>query len=234
MKSLGLVSLLLGSGVRGDLYMHNPRGSNNRCNEQSANRQNGNRQFDSQNNNRGGYNKGDNGVNGFNSPGDNDNDQYDQMYNPDNGGDLDNIHYDMMYMEGSMLRMTWTSQHGCGNAKNNCNMVIQFGCDTDDYLQTNTNFDNLKNKGTGTRMNLRSCGNTGTPDAPNNVNNIENTFNNNNNNARGRHESEEYYYYATKRQREQGLFTADQNLKGNTQIYTRQNPNGNRRGLEVP
>ena len=42
-----------------DTYMHNPRGSNNRLNEQSANRNNGNRMFDSQNNNRGGYNKGD-------------------------------------------------------------------------------------------------------------------------------------------------------------------------------
>lgn len=31
-----------------DVYMHNPRGSNNRLNEQSANRNNGNRMFDSQ------------------------------------------------------------------------------------------------------------------------------------------------------------------------------------------
>lgn len=29
-------------------YMHNPRGSNNRLNERSANRNNGNRMFDSQ------------------------------------------------------------------------------------------------------------------------------------------------------------------------------------------
>ena len=31
-----------------------------------------------------------------------------------------------------------------------------------------------------------------------------------------------------------GLFTADQNLKGDSPKYTRQNANGNRRGLEVP
>ena len=31
-----------------------------------------------------------------------------------------------------------------------------------------------------------------------------------------------------------GLFTADQKLKGTTAQYTRQNANGNRRGLEVP
>ena len=30
------------------------------------------------------------------------------------------------------------------------------------------------------------------------------------------------------------LFTADQNLRGNTSIYTRQNPNGNRYGFECP
>ena len=32
----------------GDLYLHNPRGSNNRLNERSANRNNANRLFDSQ------------------------------------------------------------------------------------------------------------------------------------------------------------------------------------------
>ena len=31
-----------------------------------------------------------------------------------------------------------------------------------------------------------------------------------------------------------GLFTADQELKGELPIYTRQNPAGTRRGLEVP
>lgn len=40
---LGALSLVLG-----DVYMHNPRGSNNRLNERSANRRNANRLFDSQ------------------------------------------------------------------------------------------------------------------------------------------------------------------------------------------
>jgi hypothetical protein len=39
----------------GDLYMHNPRGSNDRLNEANTNRNNGNRLFDSQNNAKGGY-----------------------------------------------------------------------------------------------------------------------------------------------------------------------------------
>merc|ERR1719411_2409733 len=47
-------------------------------------------------------------------------------------------------------------------------------------------------------------------------------------------ESEEYYNYCRNRGRNEGLFTADQKLKGNNQISTRQNPNGNRSGLECP
>ena len=39
----------------GDIYMHNPRGSNDRNCERTVNRQNGNRLFNSQNNNNGGY-----------------------------------------------------------------------------------------------------------------------------------------------------------------------------------
>ena len=42
--------------LNGDCYLHYFRGSNNRLNEASANRNNANRLFDSQNNNRGGYN----------------------------------------------------------------------------------------------------------------------------------------------------------------------------------
>lgn len=41
--------------VAGDIYMQNPRGSNDRLNEANENRNNGNRLFDSQNNAKGGY-----------------------------------------------------------------------------------------------------------------------------------------------------------------------------------
>jgi len=34
--------------------------------------------------------------------------------------------------------------------------------------------------------------------------------------------------------RNKGLWTASQNLQGNAQKYTRQNPGGTRRGLECP
>ena len=43
-------------GILGDIYLHYPRGSNNRTNDGYNGRRNGNRLFDSQNNNHGGYN----------------------------------------------------------------------------------------------------------------------------------------------------------------------------------
>jgi hypothetical protein len=47
--------LLFGQVIKGDVYMHNPRGSNDRNCERNVNRNNENRLFDSQNNNNGGY-----------------------------------------------------------------------------------------------------------------------------------------------------------------------------------
>lgn len=50
--------LILASAVQADVYLHNPRGSNNRLDDQNRDRNNANRLFDSQNNNRGGSNVG--------------------------------------------------------------------------------------------------------------------------------------------------------------------------------
>lgn len=215
--------------AQADVYLHNPRGCNNRLNEKSANRNNANRLMDSQNNNRGGYNVIDlDDQDGFDGG-----DPYaniNTMYNP--SANLENVQYNMVYQEGSLLRMTWTAQHGCGNAFNNCNFVIQFGCDTSDTFAENYN--NLPYKGLGIRMNIVNGGNTNTPGETDNVNNLANTYNNNNDQNRGRHESEEFYAMCRNRDRNQGLFLADQKLKGNAQKYTRQNPNGNRNGLECP
>jgi hypothetical protein len=56
---------------------------------------------------------------------------------------------------------------------------------------------------------------------------------------RGLHESWEWYDECYRRERNRGLFTADQNLRNNnlgysSAVYTRQNPNNNRRGYECP
>jgi hypothetical protein len=55
MKSFIVATLLLVAYVSADMYMHNPRGSNDRLNEANTNRNNANRLFDSQNNAKGGY-----------------------------------------------------------------------------------------------------------------------------------------------------------------------------------
>ena len=103
-----------------DVYMHNPRGSNNRLHENGANRANNNRLFDSQNNNRGGYNVGDKG--------------------PQPSRNVAAHQYEMEYlMSGkkgqstepkgkSFLTVEWTNQHGCGDDDLNCNVVLQYMC----------------------------------------------------------------------------------------------------------
>ena len=50
-----LTLFLLFSTVLGDVYLHNPRGNNNRCDRRTNDRRNANRLFDSQNNAAGGY-----------------------------------------------------------------------------------------------------------------------------------------------------------------------------------
>merc|ERR1719159_1769556 len=163
--------------------------------------------------------------------------------------------FEEVFLEGSTQSITWTAQHGCGNPKNNCNMVLEFTCDT--HPQGEENFLQNANKGTddnqgplwdtadnddwrsykvitGTCVQLSNGANTNTPNDPNNIRNIGATYANNNNDNEGRHESEEYYIFAKNRERNKGLFTADQKLQGNDQTKTRQNPGGTRRGLEVP
>jgi hypothetical protein len=172
-----------------DVYMQNPRGSNNRLNEKKDNRQNNNRLFDSQNNNRGGYNVG------------------------QNGGDQ----FQMKYYENSKLRVEWTQQHGCGyssdgNTQINCNVVLQYMCQkTNDASLLNPLREKLRD-GTNTGTNAENA-----PDADN-----------------GLQESADWYEQCKQTNRNKGLFTADQKLKGNAAKFTRQNPGGGRSGYECP
>jgi len=194
--------------------------------------------FDSQNNNRGGYNAGDmddtNGFNAYGWTGNNANPSKMYDYNDDNPG---NVQYEEPFLAGSVLRHTHTAQHGCGNDKNRCTMIMGWACDTRNVAQSdftgnqNNKPDDARN---GMRFQARNGLNTGTSNDPGNIRNIANTYNTNVNNNRGINESEEFYAYCQQRERNKGLFTADQKLQGNTQKYTRQNPGGTRRGLECP
>lgn len=210
------------AAVSADVYLHNFRGSNNRLNEKSANRNNGNRMFDSQNNNRGGYNVGDATITA------NEEDEYPRYAD---WNMLDHGQYAEVFLEGSKLRWEWTHQHGCGGNevtdphKLKCNIVLQYTCTTKPAVGD----DNIVQE-----IILSNGRTTDTSDSTDDYNDIESQRTSNNNNERGRHEGEGWYWKCQKRKRNMGLFTADQQLKGSSSQYTRQNPNGNRRGQECP
>jgi hypothetical protein len=179
MAKLNLVVVLcLVACVLGDQYLQNPRGCNDRLNEE-GDRQNANRLFDSQNNARGGY-----------------------CWGPP-----------MSYVEGSILPIQWTSQHGCGGPHVTCTEIIQYMCSD--------------NKGPATDL-IRDGTTTQTiPDDATayNQKNGDGTY------TYGMNENYQYYQDCKNRERNKGLFIADQKPNG-AAINTRQNPNGNRFGFE--
>merc|ERR1712190_394108 len=260
MYNVGILSAMIAS-LNADMYLHYFRGSNNRLNEASANRNNGNRLFDSQNNNRGGYNCCDlDPEDGFQA-----NDwiaDFNEMYDWRFLYDADSLEkqYEEVYFVESDVSITWTNQHGTGNKKLLSQIILQYGCDTfprKDTAGANNapagpeaninalcgNDDTCKDNMTsmrkfGLRMELWNGGNTNTPNDPDSIaggnNGIAATYTSNNGDNEGRHESEEFYYLCEQRARNDGLFHADQDLQGDSQKYTRQNPAGTRRGLECP
>jgi len=220
--------LALAATVHADVYMHNPRGSNDRNCEKNVNRNNGNRLFDSQNNAKGGYACG-RAVGGNNV-----------------------ITKPMSFHAGSLLPVEWTQQHGCGQDPNNpgkenvdCQIVIQYACE--DTLDPGNRYasGNKDLAGTGTAKAYVGAPRDGIPqnandDAtdriPQNVNaaDLGDTNNFNNAFAFGMHENLLFYETCNRRERNKGLFTADQNVNRRDATGTRQNPNGGRRGLECP
>jgi len=212
--------------VYADIYLHMPRGSNNRLNEKTANRKTGNRMFDSQNNNRGGYNVGD---------------LTDRAANADQ-----TKQYRMTYFQSSAaslksesgvtyLPWEWTAQHGCGGNedndpnKMNCHLVVQYMCQKADEAGAivDKNINAIRD---GTSTNRPQY------QAPRNNEN-KSQFNarkaNNLKADRGLQEPFEWYDKCTQRKRNKGLFTADQKV-GDQSKNTRQNPNGNQNGYECP
>ncbi|XP_071960552.1 protein DD3-3-like [Antedon mediterranea] len=175
MKGLAVMMLIaVFNKANADMYLQNPRGSNNRLDEAKRERNNGNRLFDSQNNNRGGYNVG-----------------------------------SLYYYSGSNLQIEWTNQHSCGDQNNHCEIILQYMCG--DWIRDGTTTSTI-------------------PDNPANCNN----YDCNRDTRFGMQENYDYYIDCKLRQRNEGLFTADQNLKGDTARFTRQNPQGTRRGYECP
>lgn len=132
MKIFGAI---LASSALGDVYFHFPRGSNNRLNENTENRANDNRVFDSQNNNRGGYNVGD---------------ATDQAAGNNKENQNRAIYFESTSQAPSEIQIEWWNQHGCGKRDENdgnwvnCQIVLQYMCKESSTatiqngLQTNT------------------------------------------------------------------------------------------------
>jgi predicted outer membrane repeat protein len=210
-----LFSSLLASTALADVYMHFPRGSNNRLNENSEGRRNGNRLFDSQNNNEGGYNVGD------------------RTDKPAEKADEQSkaIFFESTAEAASEIAIEWWNQHGCGKRDENdanwvnCQIVMQYMCEDSQSttiqngINTNTNaYSRPRSDETQEQYAQRRRRDTTDRD----------------NADRGVHESWEYYDSCYNRDRNYGLFTGNEARVRGGAIYTRQNPGGTRRGYECP
>jgi hypothetical protein len=201
-------------GALADVYLHMPRGSNNRLNEHTAGRNNANRIFDSQNNNQGGYNVGDKLADAAESEADQSKAIYFQS-------GKDGI---------SEMSIEWTNQHGCGQLTGSdahsidCQIVLQYTCQD---TETSTMKNGFSRK-------------TSDYTPPRNDESFEKVMERKNQNYEkapnsGEHETWEYYDACYQRKRNTNLFTADQDRFYNRgSANTRQNPNGARSGYECP
>nr|XP_058959382.1 protein DD3-3-like [Pocillopora verrucosa] len=191
-----------------DVYLHFPPGSNNRLNGNKENVDKDDRLFDSQNNGKGGYNVGDSGT----------------------GTTGNKIPKDRQlplefFMSGSKenakteVEIMWTNQHGTGTESADIvesQIILQYMCQ--EVTESKYKYPNIRNGEERDKQNF----NAGSQE--NNEVKME----------RGLHEPLEYYRTYRRRERNKDLFTANQDLEGNSAIYTRQNPDGKRRGFEVP
>lgn len=238
-----------------DIYMHNPRGSNDRNCERSVNRRNGNRLFNSQNNNNGGY-ACPRGVG-------------DENFQAESGdvtfSDIDTSTGEtttfvqnkrIYYYEGSILPIEFTMQHGCGgNSKIACEVVLQYACEDTLDPRVDDFWPWVDGKGDSSttyygkqhfRVNSTSEDHIGAPrdgvprdsddSATDTIPDNEASAIPSDKETRrfGMQESYDYYQVCQRTERNKGLYTADQLVRRRDRRGTRQNPNGNRHGFECP
>ncbi|CAE7253767.1 DD3-3 [Symbiodinium natans] len=126
----------------------------------------------------------------------------------------------MKFYQGSELYIEWHNQHGCGVGHPNlhCQIILQYMTDTDNpNLRDGTDQDSAGGDDNDPTEETAEI-------------------------ARGYHEPLDYYQACIERERNKGLYTADQQIEANGgATSTRQNPNGNgrrrgntRHGLECP
>jgi hypothetical protein len=158
----------------------------------------------------------------------------------------------MYYYPGSILPIELTNQHGCGgNSKLSCELIIQYSCeDTLDpvihdesiwpWMSNHDDFNNPPQQQFRSGENI-AAPRDGVPIDENDA--ATDTIPNNADSASpdtaatrrfGMQENYNHYQLCEHTQRNKGLYTADQRINRNDQRGTRQNPNGNRNGLECP
>lgn len=207
-------------GVHADIYMHHPHGSNDRNCERNVNRNNGNRLFDSQNNAKGGY----------------------ACPRAATGPSLQTSK--PYYYAGSKLPIEWTAQHGTGDyGTQRGAVVIQLACTStldpegvyNGGARIPTMFEERVDRqwiGTPRDGFPRDANDAATDTIQDNEDAAKATTVENR--RRGMHETVSYYAKCKQTERNMGLFTADQKLRRRDARATRENPNGNRNGLECP
>eukprot|EP00962_Isochrysis_galbana_P043928 scaffold16888_cov121-Isochrysis_galbana.AAC.4 len=101
------------ASAQANVFLHSPRGSNNKLNEVSNSVRNRMRLFDSRNHPSGGYQVGDN----CNPTCSDANGTYDSTMPGAGQGQ-------MYFYEGSILDIEWATQHGCGSANDNVHCTM--------------------------------------------------------------------------------------------------------------
>ena len=207
LTTAAVLAATLLSPVAADVYMQSPRGANGRNCERNVNRNNANRLYDTQNNAKGGY----------------------ACPRPVGGPEVEER--TIYYYEGEKVPITWTCQHGSGAGGNvDGQIILQWGSSA--TLDPAGDFERNKIIGTP-RDGIPEDGNDAATDRI--PENKESAIPSTTATRRfGMHESFDYYDRYSHTEREKGLYTADQKVKRNDARGTRQNPNGNRNGLEIP
>lgn len=130
----------------------------------------------------------------------------------------------LSYYEGSQLTVEWTAQHGCGNPKQLCVIVLQYMCSL-----YNNPLDDPMNQ-------IRDGGSTnGLPQDATAIQTAQENAVDGMGFKYGMHENYYYYRWCKTRARNSGLYTADRNVANNQgAAATRQNNNGGQSGYECP
>jgi len=151
-------------------------------------------------------------LNGANTNRDNANRMFNSQNN-DKGGYPINTYTEIMnYYEGSWLTIEWTNQHACGYANNDCTIIFQYMCGSNQEGPETR----IRDGTSETTITAATYATAGANDTL--------TY--------GANEPLAYWQACNARQYNAGLYLADRNLNGQSAQFTRQSNNGDQYGFE--